>query len=395
MALFSFRHTVKTFSEKRTDEARVAELGQTAAHLRYICRPKAARVVIEERLVGGTRRSAATAAEMDAQRRRGRVCERFVVALPVEASDDQREALVRGYADLISHGIAGYVAAIHDQHSNDKNNPHVHFVFFDVQQKGGGRGRPKSTLGFARKHAQESAARQWSEYHNGMMKAWGFGAASMITHLSYADRGIERIPTIHEGAGARATSHSVKKSKPSWKSVDQGKTRAEANAVIQEINILKGKLDERTNRLGTTLGGDEAQFSCSIEKQREFSGRSREAAAGSRPPFQQNRKNGGDDSSAFGNSKSTSSAKRQGFDALTGGQSSAFLASAYSGPDRSFWLGGRVRRVFFELKMLRDTLKARLLRKVSQDGSSLVGHGREHSLAMPRKAPKPRQSGVR
>ncbi|NHM17220.1 MobA/MobL family protein [Tritonibacter mobilis] len=395
MALFSFRHTVKTFSEKRTDEARVAELGQTAAHLRYICRPKAARVVIEERLVGGTRRSAATAAEMDAQRRRGRVCERFVIALPVEASDDQREALVRGYADLISHGIAGYVAAIHDQHSNDKNNPHVHFVFFDVQQKGGGRGRPKSTLGFARKHALESAARQWSEYHNDMMRTWGFGAASMITHLSYADRGIDRIPTIHEGAGARATSSSAKKSKLSWKSVDQGHTRAEANAVIQEINILKGKLDERTNRLGTTLGGDAAQFSRSLEKQREFSSRSREAAAGIRPPFQQNRKNGGDSSSAIGNSKSTSRAKREGLDAPTGSQSSAFLASANAVPDRRLWLGGRVRRVFFELKMLRDTLKARLLQKARHETSFSAPRGRQHPLAIQRKENKPRLNEAR
>ncbi|CUH89745.1 Very short patch repair protein [Phaeobacter sp. CECT 5382] len=46
----------------------------------------------------------------------------------------------------MSKGIAGYVLAIHDQHGNDTQNPHAHFVFFDVQQKTGGRGRPKTVL---------------------------------------------------------------------------------------------------------------------------------------------------------------------------------------------------------------------------------------------------------
>ena len=136
-----------------------------------------------------------------------------------------------GYAEQMSMGIAGYVAAIHDQHGNDTMNPHAHFVLFDVQQKTGGRGRPKSTLGFARKNAIENAAQAWSELHNRMMRGWGFGAESEISHLSFVDRGIDRIPTIHEGASSRATTEAKKASKEKWKHIDQGHTRAEANAV--------------------------------------------------------------------------------------------------------------------------------------------------------------------
>ena len=77
MALFSFRHSVKPFSEKRTVASRAAKMGQTAAHLRYITRPKAARVVMQERLSGGTRPKTASLTKEEAQRRKGRVCERL------------------------------------------------------------------------------------------------------------------------------------------------------------------------------------------------------------------------------------------------------------------------------------------------------------------------------
>ncbi len=92
-------------------------------------------------------------AEDVAQKRKGRVCECFIVALPVEVSGEQREALTRAFAERLTGGVAGYVVAIHDQQGNDQNNPHFHLVAFDVMIKSGGRGRPKSTLGMARRGA--------------------------------------------------------------------------------------------------------------------------------------------------------------------------------------------------------------------------------------------------
>ena len=132
MALFSFRHSVKTFSEKRTDESRAAKVGQTAAHLRYITRPQAARTVLRQRLKGSTDAATAQEVEEAAQRRKGRACERFIVALPVEATPEQREALVRAFAEKLTGGVAGYIAAIHDKQGNDQSNPHFHLVAFDV-----------------------------------------------------------------------------------------------------------------------------------------------------------------------------------------------------------------------------------------------------------------------
>ncbi|MFV1442725.1 MULTISPECIES: MobA/MobL family protein [unclassified Phaeobacter] len=252
MALFSFRHSTKTFSPKVESEARKAQKGQTAAHLRYIARPKAARVVIQERLPASSFAATACVVEDAAQKRKGRVCERLVIALPVEATGTQREDLVRSFCVFMTKQKAGYVAAIHDQSGNDLRNPHAHIVLFDEYERNGERGRPRSVIGMARKHAIENAARDWAQLHNRMMQGWGYGKSSMIDHRSYAARGLERIPTIHEGPASRAVRAKGKKpnSNPAWKNIDAGQSRADANALIQEINENMEKLND-PNRLGT------------------------------------------------------------------------------------------------------------------------------------------------
>ncbi|WP_152612463.1 MobA/MobL family protein [Leisingera sp. ANG-S3] len=394
MALFSFRHSVKTFSEKRTDETRAAKAGQTAAHLRYITRPQAARVVIQERLSGGTRRKTAVLAEQEAQKRKGRVCERFVIALPVEATPEQREALTRAYAERLSKGMAGYVAAIHDQHGNDIRNPHAHFVFFDVQQKTGGRGRPKSTLGLARKNAIENAAQAWAGLHNEMMRAWGFGPDSEISHRSYADRGIDKIPTIHEGASARATPKAKKTSKEKWKHIDQGHTRADANAIIREINQLKQEQENAgTLRLGTGNGNNKAQRSGSVAEQRERGGGHVEAAPRNRPPFKPDRQTGQGNRPSGGHTSPTSR-PLQSQPRSRPGRQPPFLAAARLGLARHLRRGRRVRRIYRELIMLRDTLRARLLPGEGQRRLHSAAPEPKQQHLHPLKKTKPRRSGA-
>jgi hypothetical protein len=237
MDLFSFRHSVPTFSDRRKADARQAMQGQTEAHLRYITRNAAARVVIRERIAHASLAAIGRQAEAVAQKRKGRVCERFIVALPVEATAAQREALTRAFGEAITGGKAGFVAAIHDKASNDIANPHFHLVAFDAHEKTGGRGRPRSLIGMARKGAVERAAKEWADLHNRMMREWGYGEASMISHRSNADRGIDRVPMIHEGPGGRAMARLGKTptTKAEWRAVDDGRTRAQANRVIRQI----------------------------------------------------------------------------------------------------------------------------------------------------------------
>ena len=362
MALFSFRHSVKTFSDKRTNEARVARVGQTAAHLRYIVRPQAARVVLRERLTCPTDVEAARAAEDAALKRKGRVCERFIIALPVEATPEQREALTRAFAEKLTGGKAGYIAAIHDKHGNDQKNPHFHLVAFDLMIKSGGRGRPKSTLGMARKNAVENAARIWADTHNALMRGWGYGEGSRISNVSLQDRGIDRIPTIHEGAAARAMHANGKQPerKEEWRHIDEGNSRADANRVIREINEAREQVNEREYRLGRHDDEGGAQRDWGRTERRTRGGGGGKGFRNTAPPFAATvcveKDTGGTGEPPKWPPFAHDAARRQ----RPGRGGNPFPLSRLGIRRRAGRRYG-VRRIYRELIWLRDTLRARLL----------------------------------
>lgn len=361
MALFSFRHSVRTFSEKRCADQRAACLGQTDAHLNYITRKSAARTVIRERVSPTAGRDA----EQAALKRKGRVCERFIIALPVEASGQQREDLVRAFCEAMTKGQAGYVAAIHDHRGNDQANPHAHIVMFDAFEKGSGRGRPRSVIGMARKRAVENAAALWAETHNRNMRDWGYGPESEISHLSYAQRGIERLPTIHEGAAGRAMASKGRPgtSKAAWRHVDEGHTRAEANRLITEINDAKETLDaDTTNRLGRSNPHDTAARTIRSAKWRDADQRGGSDEARASPPFC---RSGTDHYADPEDQRGTEEPGHALFLSRSRGPSAEtkdpYLPTGFGLRNR--W---RIRRVFRELVMLRDTLRARILGSTSR-----------------------------
>ncbi len=371
MALFSFRHSVKTFSPKCEAESRMAVSGQTTAHLRYITRASAARDITRTRLDRSSNAVLGTIAEKAAEKRKGRVCERFIIALPVEATDAQRSALARGFAESLTQGKAGYILAVHDKQGNDRRNPHFHLVAFDQYEANGGRGRPRSVIGMARKKAIETWAKHWADMHNEMMRGWGYSADSNITHESFATQGIDRIPEIHEGSGARHLSSrsAPLKSKPQWKRIDAGKTRASANIIIREINQLKEQQEHETGiRLGSRDAGNTHQ------------------GDGSSKALGEDRRRGLPDPVRAGKPGSETIRDEQDFDrdrqppwiagGSTGEPGPPFARNQGSnatkpisappvGPGRANPRAGRVRRVFLELIMLRDTLRARLWRKAA------------------------------
>lgn len=365
MALFSFRHSVKTYSPKCEDPTRVARAGQTHAHMRYITRPSAARVVIRERLDQPSDQAQAQMAEQAAEKRKGRVCERFIAALPAEASPEERVALARRFADELTRGTAGYILAVHDKAGNDVRNPHFHLVAFDRHETTGGRGRPRSVVGMARKNAVETWAARWAAMHNDMMQGWGYGPESEISHLSYADRNIDLIPEIHEGPAARhLILHGAQpESKATWRRVDAGQTRAEANKVIREINQLRRQEHhEPTYRLGSGDAGNQNQGNRSRpsfgeDRRRCIPGPCgpespcdpvafdvREAERDRRPPW-------------LAGSGSEEPCP------LSGGRSPRTPIAPGAPAARPGWPLPRrrpVRRIFRELILLRDTLRARL-----------------------------------
>jgi hypothetical protein len=366
MALFSFRHSVKTFSVKCETANRAAKTGQTAAHLRYITRSAAAREVVRERLGHTTDIEVANSAERLAAQRKGRVCERFIIALPIEASDAQRLALARRFSEELTKGIAGYIFAIHDKSGNDKENPHFHLVAFDIHKSKGGRGRPSSVIGFARKNAVQNAAKSWAKIHNEMMGAWGFGEGSIISSLSFADQGIDRIAQIHEGPASRKMKQRGAKivEKPEWNWIDGGRTRSEANDLIQEINQVK---TETKNAKTHRLGGTDSGHPCQSDRSCSSFGKN------GRRGFPYELTTGWSNQSALGDWQEPEDDRRPPWlhrscsEKLSSG-SERHTAPPRVTPPNPLKMGSldrrnsrsRVRRIFLELILLRDTLQSRL-----------------------------------
>jgi hypothetical protein len=380
MALFSFRHSTKTFSAKVEKPSRKARVGQTAAHLRYISRPQAARVLMQERLSSTSLNEVARTAEKEAQRRKGRVAERFIIALPIEASAEQRVALVRAFCELITKKKAGFVAAIHDIHGNDQLNPHAHLVLFDEFERNGKRGRPKSVIGMARKHAVEKAACEWARLHNRMMISWGFDEASTIDHRSFRARGITQIPTIHEGAAGRAIKAKgcKPKVKAEWNKIDAGHTRSGANELIQQINKYRAQIDER-NGLAKRHGEHRDGGQSGVGQGGSGSGGSGTATPRATPPFLQSKEVDARTRSATLGDRGVD--RRTEENPTSAREQPTFTALAFH---RRFARRGSVRRIFVELLMLRDTLRTRLsFPKVSGLGQSKIVVGcPEHSVPL-------------
>jgi len=288
--------------------------------------------------------------------------------LPVEATPDQREALVQAFGEALTKGVAGYVAAIHDQRGNDIWNPHAHIAAFDVQVKGGGRGRPRSTIGMARKNAVEETAALWADIHNRMMTEWGYGADSQITPLSFAARGIDRLPEIHEGAVSRHmfAQGEAPATKADWLHIDGGHTRTEANAVIREINALKQDTqhDETkpSHRLGSRNEDNRSERPDRSQNDRAGGGSPCRDAGSSTPPWAATvADRGGDEANNKADSPFTHSPPF-----LVQNDKLAPVPTFASHRGAVSW--GRVRRVYRELVMLRDTLRARIF------GESEVPH---------------------
>lgn len=366
---------------------REAKPGQMVAHLNYITRQKAARIVIRRRVGTNDRRTAKTA-EDSAQKRKGRVAERFIIALPVEASHEQREALASAFAEKLTNGKAGFVFAIHDKAGNDTNNPHMHLVAFDVFEKTGGRGRPRSVIGMARKGAVERTAAMWAGIHNEMMQAWGYSERSVISHQSNEARGIERIPTIHEGPTARKMAGDKKtlNSKVEWRRVDAGHSRRDANRLIREINNLKDQISNarRQNRLGGHDEGDRPAFQASRPKQRTDIGRSGGSTSQSKGPNRSpdcpRKGAGGIAGPHFGQEHKGKNSRN--FCPPTEHINTAPLANRP--PFLVRRRRRRIGRIWHELMMLRDTLKTRFGTAVQSARTETVKSAREPTHRPPK-----------
>ncbi len=180
--------------------------------------PEWCRALTADRSVAGSAEAFWNTVEAFEKRSDAQLAKEFVIALPVELTRDQNIALMREFvgAQVLARGqVADWV--YHDE----PGNPHVHLMTTLRPLTGNGFGSKKvPVLGETgeplRNEAGKIVYRLWSGYKVEFLEQRESWLALQNKHLalagldirvdgrSYADRGIDLVPTAHIGVGAKA-----------------------------------------------------------------------------------------------------------------------------------------------------------------------------------------------
>ena len=241
--------------------------GTAAAHVRYITRIQAKPDIVAHLIPENRNQARAWMNEQEASgRKNARVCDKLILALPVELTPSQRIKLLRDFADQITEGRAPYYGAIHAS-GKDEKNPHAHLILIDRDKDTG-----KRVMLTTEKGSTERFRERWEKVCNHHLGLAGEGAR--IDRRSLKAQGIDRTPQIHVGAeGEHINSHvarpdskvrefsNVVGAKQKTRSVDYpkidaGRTRQEFNNQIVDLNLETAK---RSKDFGTRKRAELAQ----------------------------------------------------------------------------------------------------------------------------------------
>ncbi|MEC0709734.1 MobQ family relaxase [Bacillus haynesii] len=186
----------------------------------------------------------------------------FNVALPKELSNEEQEELAIEYCQeaFVDKGMVADIAI----HRDDENNPHFHVMLTvrPFNQDGTWGMKSKREYKFdengnhiLKKNGQKDFFKvdltDWNqkETFNGWRKLWAEktnkylsknNIDQKISHLSNEDRGLEKLPTIHEGYVARKMSKKGLKSER----IEHNKEVKKYNGIVSELNKYKQKKEQ-------------------------------------------------------------------------------------------------------------------------------------------------------
>ncbi|TAL35801.1 MAG: hypothetical protein EPN97_06885 [Alphaproteobacteria bacterium] len=205
-------------------------------------------------------------AERAENRKDARVAREVVLALPHELNEAQMRALVRDFALhlLKRYGVA-VDAAMHRPHAEGNPwNYHAHLQMTVREVDGTGLGKKTRVLDGKRSGPQEiiELRKTWEALANGALERAGFSVR--IDHRSHKARGIMTPPQHHVGVNAMAMHRKGTKPKGSkvkkekgrevdYPAIDQGRTRAEHNAEIIQLQKYRDAVAEQQEKQANTV----------------------------------------------------------------------------------------------------------------------------------------------
>ncbi|MEP7457563.1 Ti-type conjugative transfer relaxase TraA [Phyllobacterium sp. SB3] len=244
----AYRHCARMTCEI---EARTVDYSNKGnlAHEEFLLPPGApewARALIADRSVAGAAEAFWNRVEAFEKREDAQFAKEFIIALPVELSRDGNVALMRQFVfgQVLSRGqVADWV--YHDE----PGNPHVHLMttLRPLDETGFGakkiavtgddgqpvrtrRGKIRYQLWAGGKGEFLEQRNRWLDLQNEHLALRGFELR--VDGRSYAERGIDLVPTTHIGVGARAIQRKAAQQgwQPSLERIDLHNARRQENA---------------------------------------------------------------------------------------------------------------------------------------------------------------------
>ena len=170
------------------------------------------------------------AAEQAETRKDGTPAREYEVALPAELTEDERRMLVAMFChEMANEEGCAVDAAIHAPgKGGDNRNHHAHILRTTRKMEADGFGAKLDTekSGRKRKDDLEALRARWAVHCNRALEMAGH--AARVDHRSHAERGLDAVPTLHDGPVI--TSMERRRPGKSWIK----REREDARAAIQQ-----------------------------------------------------------------------------------------------------------------------------------------------------------------
>ncbi|WP_040853559.1 Ti-type conjugative transfer relaxase TraA [Phyllobacterium sp. YR531] len=268
----AYRHCAKMTYDIEGQTVDYSNKGNLA-HEEFLLPPDApewARALIADRSVAGAAESFWNRVEAFEKREDAQFAKEFIIALPVELLRDENVVLMRQFVfeQVLSRGqVADWV--YHDE----PGNPHVHLMttLRPLTEKGFGakkiavigedgqpvrtkRGKIQYRLWAGEKKEFLEQRNRWLDLQNEHLALRGFDMR--VDGRSYAERGIDLIPTAHIGVGAKAIQRKAQTQgwEPSLERIDLHNAQRKENAarimkrpgiILDLLSNEKSVFDER------------------------------------------------------------------------------------------------------------------------------------------------------
>ena len=216
------------------------------------------------------------AVEAAETRSNSRLSREYELALPRELSRDEQFELARGWAEreLVSRGMCADVC----MHDRGDGNPHAHIMC--TTREAGPDGFGAKNRGWDDKALLVDLRKSWEREQNRALERsyerdrTPEAERSYVDCRSYAERGIDREPTRHEGPAVRAIeAREMGRCRGEGREYEPVTDRARENEAVRERNAMAERIREAIERAHQRLRelSQERERDLSRERERDRS----------------------------------------------------------------------------------------------------------------------------